>query len=352
MATPQLRQTSRLMQLTTPLGPDAVVINGLSGSESISGIYCFKVDLLASQGPEFTDVMSLLGKPVGVTLETNGEPRYFHGIVNRIATGPRSKGFWHYTAEVVPWLWLLTQRAGCRIFQNLTVPDIVKKIFSEYKADYSDVVSFDDATTAGSHLSLDYCVQYRETDFNFVSRLMEQEGIYYYFQHAAKSHQLVFTDNDSLLQPISGKSTILYEADQGYGEREDVITRWERQYEIRSGKYSLRAHHFELPAKNLEMNEGKGLLELYDYPGEYATRFNKPDQPERLEKIYSEGEKLNKIRLQEEDLPRVIFEGASSCRTFVPAHIFNMDGRNLSNIILSPADNVTSAMINQFVLTS
>ena len=213
------------MQLTTPLGPDAVVINGLSGSESISGIYCFKVD--------------------------------FHGIVNRIATGPRSKGFWHYTAEVVPWLWLLTQRAGCRIFQNLTVPDIVKKIFSEYKADYSDVVSFDDATTAGSHLSLDYCVQYRETDFNFVSRLMEQEGIYYYFQHAAKSHQLVFTDNDSLLQPISGKSTILYEADQGYGEREDVITRWERQYEIRSGKYSLRAHHFELPAKNLEMNEGK-----------------------------------------------------------------------------------------------
>jgi type VI secretion system secreted protein VgrG len=222
MATPQLRQTSRLMQLTTPLGPDAVVINGLSGSESISGIYCFKVDLLASQGPEFTDVMSLLGKPVGVTLETNGEPRYFHGIVNRIATGPRSKGFWHYTAEVVPWLWLLTQRAGCRIFQNLTVPDIVKKIFSEYKADYSDVVSFDDATTAGSHLSLDYCVQYRETDFNFVSRLMEQEGIYYYFQHAAKSHQLVFTDNDSLLQPISGKSTILYEADQGYGEREDV----------------------------------------------------------------------------------------------------------------------------------
>ncbi|PYY16093.1 MAG: type VI secretion system tip protein VgrG [Acidobacteria bacterium] len=350
MATPLLRQENRLMELTTPLPANAVVINGISGSESISGLYRFKLDLLASQGPEFTDVMGLLGKPVGVSLQTYDKPRHFHGVVSRIATGSREKGFWHYTAEVVPWLWLLTQRAGCRIFQNLTVPEILKKIFDEYKDDYSDVVDYDDATTAGKHISLDYCVQYRETDFNFVSRLMEQEGIYYYFRHAGNSHQLVFTDNDSLLDHIPGKSTIQYQPDQGYAEREDVISRWERQYEVRSGKYSLRAHHFELPGKNLEMNDGNGFLELYDYPGEYASRFNKPEQ--RLDKIFSEGEKLNKIRLQEEDLPRVVFEGSSNCRTFSPAHIFNMDGRNLSSLILSPKDNLTVALVNEFVLTS
>lgn len=350
MATPQLKQKKRLMELTTPLAPDAVVINGFSGSESISGIYCFKLDLLASEGPELVDVMGLLGKPVGVSLQTDDTPRHFHGIVSRIATGAREKGFWHYRAEVVPWLWLLTQRAGCRIFQDLTIPDIIKKVLGEYKRDFSDVVSFDEATTAGNHISLDYCVQYRETDFNFVSRLMEQEGIFYFFQHEKNSHKLIFTDNDQLLTRIPGKSTILFQPDQGYAEREGVITHWERQYEVRTGKYTLRAHHFELPSKSLEENEGNGFLEVYDYPGEYASRFNKPEM--RLDKMSSEGEKLTKIRLQEEHLPAVVFQGSSNCRTLLPAHIFNMDGRNLSNFVLSAKDNVTMAMINEFILTS
>lgn len=350
MASPQLKQKNRLLELRTPLEKDAVVVNGFSGSEAISGLYRFKLELLANS--EMTDVMGLLGKPVGVSMQTDGDPRHFHGIVSRIATGPREKGFWHYSADVVPWLWLLTQRAGCRIFQDKSIPDIITAIFNEYNNGYSDVVSYDNSTTPANHIPLDYCVQYRETDFNFVSRLMEQEGIYYYFDHSENGHKLVFTDTDTFLDEIDGKSTVLYQAEQGYGEREDVVTHWSREYAIRPRKYLLRDHHFELPGKNLEVSEGReGLLEIYDYPGEYAARFNQPEK--RIAEVNDEGEKLVKVRLQEEELPGVVFEGTSNCRNFSIARTFNLDARNLSSFVFADKQTaINLVMMNQFILTS
>ncbi len=312
----QLKQDARLLELTTPLGPDALVINGLSGSESLSGLFRFRLDLLAPAKNSIT-AKQLLKQPVAVSILSEGDRiRYFHGIVSRLSAGGREERFQHFQAEVVPWLWLLSQRSDCRIFQNKSVPEILKAVFDAagFK-DYKD-------NTKGDHISLDYCTQYRETDINFVSRLMEQDGIFYFFEHAKDKHTLIFADDASVFGDIPSPNEVLYEAEGGMGEREDVVTHWTGEGEIRPRKYVLRDHNFQLPSKDLEVSLGDGDLEMYDYPGEYAQRFNAPDA--RLGQVQSEGEKLDRIRLEEEELPGRIFEGSSSCRQFVSGCKFKL----------------------------
>jgi len=360
MATPQLKQENRLLQLKSPLEADRFVLNGFSGSESLSGLFRFKLDLLAAGYAE-VDVLSLYGKPVRVTMQDGSQPRYFNGIISRISAGGtqytknRERAYQSYTAEVVPWLWLLTQRAGCRIFQNLSVLDIITSIFEEYKigiegskeTDFGDLVDYRDTTT-GTHISLDYCVQYRETDFNFVSRLMEQEGISYYFDHTAEGHTMILRD-DSLFPAIDGNATVRF-AEFGYGEREDTISRWEHQWTVRPSRYRLRDYHFELPGKekDLEVDEGgfsgekDSLLEIYDYPGEYTARFNKTG--ERLGDIHGEGAKFVKVRMQEEELFKATYEGSSNCRRFSVGHNFKRE---------DPSETGALALVNnEFTLVS
>src|SRR5215469_4161153 len=329
MATSQIRQKDRLLELKSPIAPSALVINGLSGSEALSSLFCFRMELLG-YGVSESDALNLRGKAFSVSMRTNTqESRYFHGIVRQMVVrrGDPVAGsrFRQFHAEVVPWLWLLTQRAGCRIFQDVTVPEIIKKIFEEYKGAFSDVVKYEDATTAGKHLPLDYCVQYRETDFNFVSRLMEQEGIFYYFEHDDQGHKLVFTDTTTLLPRIPGKSEILFEPQQGYGEREDVVTHWEHQWSMHPAKYTMRDHHFELPGDPLEVSDESddGFLEIYDYPGDFTARFNKPG--ERLDKVKDEGARLVRLRFEEEHRTGYGYGGSSTCRNFSSGHFFKLN---------------------------
>jgi len=340
MAIPQLKQKDRLLELKTPLAPDALVINGLSGSEALSSLFCFRMELLGNGASE-SDALNLRGKPFTVRMRSSQGVRYFHGIVRQMVAkrgGSNGRNFRQFHAEVVPWLWLLTQRAGCRIFQDLTVPEILKKIFGEYKSAFSDVVKYEDATTGGKHLPLDYCVQYRETDFNFVSRLMEQEGIFYYFEHDDQGHKLIFTDSTTLLPHVSGKSEILFQPEQGYGDREDVVSEWEHQWSVHPSKYTLRDHHFELPGDTLEVSDQSegGLLEIYDYPGDYTARFNKPG--ERLTKIKDEGQKLASLRYSEEHHGGYGYGGSSTCRSFCAGHFFKIHDPNdkygMGNILL------------------
>src|SRR5262249_600253 len=135
--------------------------------------------------------LDLVGQPVtwAVQVPDRG-PRYFNGVVSRFSAGGRGdRGFRAYRAEVVPWLWFLTQTADCRIFQNQTVPEIVEALFAEYRfQDYKP-------SLRRSYGKWDYCVQYRETAFAFVSRLLEHEGIFYFFLHENGKHTLVLGDS-------------------------------------------------------------------------------------------------------------------------------------------------------------
>jgi len=299
MAATELLQDLRLLELTTPLGANKVVINGLAGAEAISRPFQYKLELLVERSGGEIKAKDLLGKAVSVSLLQDEGKRHFHGIVSRMVSLPRDSRFFHYRAEVVPWLWLLTLKSESRIFQDKSVVDIIKEVFNELKSSFPDV-SYRDATT-GNHIPLDYCVQYRETDFNFVSRLMEQEGIFYFFEHSQNKHTLVFGDSNSAIANCPGGSQILYH-EGGFGEREGIISSWQEGVELRSGKYTYRDHHFQLPGKTLEVSEqtqdtSTSSLEFYDYPGQYALRFKNPDQ--RLGEVHPEGEKLVKGRLDE-----------------------------------------------------
>src|SRR5215475_14369824 len=169
-------QINRRIAITTPLGEDALLLRGFTGTEAISELFHFDLDLLSEN--ESVTFQDLVGKNVTLRIfDTEGEERYWNGFVSRFSQGAQDRRLTSYHAEVVPWLWFLTRTADCCIFQNKTAPEIIKTIFED--------LGFKDFALRlqGSFVQRDYCVQYRETDFNFVSRLMEEEGIFYFFEH-------------------------------------------------------------------------------------------------------------------------------------------------------------------------
>ena len=179
----------RLLELKVGSADEKLLlINGLGGHESVSSLFSFSLDLM-SEKPSDVKPDDLLGQNTTITLNRDGgAPRFFNGIVSRFSMTGRDERFTYYHAEVVPWLWLLTRTSDCRIFQDMTVPDIVKKILNDMGfRDIKDSLS-------RTYTKWDYCVQYRETDFYFISRLMEQEGIFYYFTHETGKHTLVLGD--------------------------------------------------------------------------------------------------------------------------------------------------------------
>ena len=175
-------QENRYIAIETPLGKDVLLLAGFSGTEGISHLFHFDLNLLSENHDIAFD--GIVGKNVTLSIIlADGSKRYFNGIISGFSherSGGESESdlfLSSYSAKMVPWLWLLTQTADSRIFQNLSVPDIIEKIFSEKGLlDYR-------ISLHGTYEKRDYCVQYRETDFNFVSRLMEDEGICYFFEH-------------------------------------------------------------------------------------------------------------------------------------------------------------------------
>lgn len=327
MATTEITQELRLLELKTPLGANTLLINTLEASEEISGLFQFQLDMLADVDTKI-QARSLLGKAVCISMLDNDngdDKRYFHGIVSHVSQGPREERFQHYHAVVVPWLWLLTLNHQSRIFQDKTVVEIVKAVFDDLKSSFPDI-NYRDATTA-DHTALDYCVQYRETDFHFVSRLMEQDGIFYFFEHTDSKHTLVLADSNSVFTPCPGNSTVLY-FEGGFGEREGTINYWEQQISFRSGKFSMRDHHFQLPTKSLEVMESSkdqsasASLEVYKYPGQYALRFKNPEQ--RLGQVEKEGDKLVRIHMEEEEMQARILSGGSTRRNLRVGNKFSL----------------------------
>ena len=332
-------QASRPLTVSTPLGPDDLLVTGLTGREAISQLFRFQLELLAENG---TDVPfeSLLGQSITVGLNLPDEDyRPINGICIRVSQGAQDDTFTSYSMEIVPRLWLLTKRAQSRIFQHLSVPDILKQVLTGLD------VSFE---LQGTFQPRDYCVQYRETDFNFASRLMEEEGIYYFFKHSEGGHTMVLANTPQSHPDLPGDSTLIYELPSGGNWVTDRVMTWEKLQDLRSGKYTLWDHCFELPHKHLEVTKtiqgsatvgtvthqlqvgGNGNLEIYDYPGEYAQRFdgvNKGggDQPQDIQNIFTDNQRTDGIRMQEEALPSLVIHAGSSYRHLVSGYKFSLD---------------------------
>src|SRR5271166_1430937 len=302
-------QDDRLIAIATPLGDDVLLLQGFTGHEGISRLFSFHLDLLSDNNAiSFDDIVGQ-NVTISVTLADQSQ-RYFNGFVSRFAQSGSDVGFTHYQMEVVPWLWFLTRNADCRIFQNMKVPDIIQQIFSD--AGFSDFKS----SLTGTYDPREYCVQYRETDFNFVSRLMEQYGIFYFFEHQNGKHILVLGDSESVHQPCPKQSTAHYSVSPG-DLSEDIVTGWQMEQELRTGKYSLTDYNFETPSANLFADEptvvnvgGNSKFEIYDYPGEYLNR--------------SQGKTLAGVHMQEEEASHLVANGSSDCRAFTSGYKFTL----------------------------
>ncbi|HKV24489.1 MAG TPA: type VI secretion system tip protein TssI/VgrG [Candidatus Acidoferrum sp.] len=306
-------QDDRIIAIDTPLGKDVLLLHSFAAQESISRLFRISADLLSENAS--VDFTKIIGQRVTVSWKVaDGSKRYFNGFVSRFAQTGMDERFTHYHAEIVPWLWLLTRTADCRIFQNMTIPDIVAKVFKD--RGFGDFRN----SLQGDFEQREYCVQYRETDFNFVSRLMEQYGIFYFFEHEQNKHTLVMGNKPSVHKPCPSQSKARVDFSSGvYSKEEDFIGAWNLEQEFRPGKYALTDYNFETPSTNLLANEntmfsvgGNDKYEVFDYPGEYVKK--------------AEGESRTQIRMQEEEAVHLIGVGSGNCRTFTSGYRFDLSG--------------------------
>jgi type VI secretion system secreted protein VgrG len=305
-------QTNRRIAISTPLGKDVLLLRGFTGAEAISQLFHFDLDLLSENDSiKFQDIV---GKNVTLRIfDATGAERQWNGFISRFSQSSQDRRFTAYRAQMVPWLWFLTRKSDCRIFQNQKVPDIVQKIFKELK--FQDV----ELRLYGDFVKRDYCVQYRETDFNFVSRLMEEEGIYYFFRHEKDKHVLILANDPAAHEPCPGQETARYEFHgAGVTYDEDLVSEWRYQEEFRSGAWAQTDYNFETPSTSLAVTvNGKNPYEIYEYPGEHRIR--------------SDGDKLARIRLQEQTVPSAVTQGAGWCRHFTSGFQFTLQNHYRSD---------------------
>jgi type VI secretion system secreted protein VgrG len=268
----------------------------------------FRVDLMLTSDDKDIAFADVVGKPGVLKLVTDGsEPRFLHGIVARFRHGEDGKKLTTYQATLVPKLWRLQHRHDSRIFQAMTVPAIIAQVL-----DGAGVTDHRSALT-GSYSPREYCVQYRESDLAFICRLMEEEGIYYFFEHAEDKETLVLGDAVSAPAPIASPDSLAYKGTLGALAHGESVSRFSSWEEVRPGKVTLTDYNFKKPSLSLLSSTSGKLdadLELYDYPGEY-------DLP-------GDGSGLAKVRLEEAGARRAVGEGQSGCVRLTPGYTFSL----------------------------
>ncbi|TPL88532.1 type VI secretion system tip protein TssI/VgrG [Mesorhizobium sp. B2-3-12] len=233
----------RATVLQTPVGADVLTFTHLVGRDEISRCFAYTVGFV-SKSREI-DPLKMLGGVVSVEGESDPK-RWFSGLVSDFKLTRIEDRLAYYEASVRPWLWFLGNTTDCRIFQNMTAVEIIEKIFSKY-----GIAKFE-KRLQGSYPSREYCVQYDESDLDFVQRLLEHEGIFYFFEHDEGKHTLVLCDTMSKLKAAPGYDKVLYNF-EGHGSRRDVeyITEWIPGSAVRPGAYVHTDYDFEKPGADL-----------------------------------------------------------------------------------------------------
>jgi type VI secretion system secreted protein VgrG len=278
----------------------------------------FEVDLTFACEDANIQPDDVLGKSALLTmLGAGGEDRHVHGIVSRFVQGDSGRKLTAYELTIVPKAWRLQLRHDVRIFQELAAPDIIKKVLEG-----AGLASGDDfrLTLQGTYKSREYCVQYRESDWAFVCRLMEEEGIAWHFEHSDHGHVLVLADRSSAYGSIVGNASILFRPPMGALVDEEHISKIHHVGQVRPGKVSLRDFDFVKPtllpegSANASGENANTDLELYDYTGIYEITADG----------FADGAALAKIRLEEQRADRLRCDGESSSQRLVPGFTFTL----------------------------
>lgn len=259
----------RQITVTTPLGPDALKFARMEGEDRVNG--CFEFTLVMVSEDTEIDAARILGEPV--TVKVGSETvRHFHGFVAAFGLREFRDGLAHYVATVRPWLWFLSTNTDCRIFQNKSVVEIIEEVFSDYPN-----ATFDNRLQE-SYPPREYCVQYDESDLDFVQRLMEHEGIFYFFEYADGAHKLVLADSNAKLAPVPGFETVPFQPDTSPTRDEhDFVTHWEPVQAVMPAAYAHTDFDFEKPAADLMARSDQAIGhslddgEHYAHPGAHLT---------------------------------------------------------------------------------
>jgi type VI secretion system secreted protein VgrG len=307
---PQMTQEHRLLSVTTPLGEDVLLLTAFRGREELSRLFHYELDFISEK--DDIAAKDLVGHRICWCVQNlpGDKRRYFHGVVSRFgAQDIDPRGVRRYRAEVVPALWFLTRSSDCRIFQNKTVPEIVETVFADFGiTDYKLHVK-------GVHPKREYCVQYRETAFDFLSRLLEEEGICYFFANTADTQVLTLADQNGFFVDCE-EEAVEYRPGSA-PQRFLAVTAWEHQFTYPSGKWSQTDYNFETPDTSLLSSAATvvnlkdvGKYERFDYPGGF---------------LQAAGSKNStKLRMEEEETPYNQVHGTSLCRSFVPGGKFKL----------------------------
>ncbi|MEO7254967.1 MAG: type VI secretion system tip protein TssI/VgrG [Casimicrobium sp.] len=300
----------RLVDIITPLG-DSVWFRQMTGTEALS--IPFELDVVLHSKTSGLQAKAVLGKDFTLKVETEkgAGVRPFNGICTRFASAGREGEHLVYTAKLRPWLWIASRRSDCRIFQKKSVPTIVSDVLAKYGFPLTKKLT-------RSYREWEYCVQYQETDMNFVMRLMEEEGIYFYFQHAEGSHTMVMIDDMSQHPPLAGKPSIKYfGADAATVANEEHFNSWLLREEIDSGEYFSDDYDFEHPKADLKVKRTgprghtHDKYQHYEWPGGY-TKLSDGDNyaTTGLQTLQSEFERC---------------QGHTTVRTMAPGYLFSLE---------------------------
>jgi len=331
-------QDNRSVKVTSPPGSGEMVFAHMSHVEQISQPFHCEVGLLSESGD--LDPDKILGKPLVVSLATTGATpvRHFHGVVTEFEQTGYDDRFHQYRAVMRPWFWLLTRMADCRVFQNKTVPEIFKEVCEQLE--FKDV-----DLRLGTYQPLEYCVQYRETDFNFLSRLLEHEGIFYFFEHSADKHVMVLSDDVSHCKSISGYDSVPFYPASGQGatpRERDHIQTWSFQKSFLPATFSSRDYNYEKPTpipegtSSISRPYENSAYQIYDFPAGADVIISR------------DVERLAKIRVQELQAPQMVARGSGDAAGLATGHLFKLTGHprdslDIQYLITSTAIDLSAA---------
>jgi type VI secretion system secreted protein VgrG len=304
-------QSTRQFAIATPLADDVLLFKNLTYREELGRPFEMEIELLSDD--HAIDANDLLGQNVTVRCELpnlEGKTRYFNGVVASFSQGATEEGQAAYRMSVVPWLWFLTRSSDCRMFQNMTAVEIIKQVFRDF-----GFTDFRENLT-GEYRTWEYCVQYRETAFAFVSRIMEQEGVYYYFEHEDGVHTMVMIDDAASHETYPDYEKIEFRPFDRVLADSELIHEFSVTREVQPGAYAQTDYDFAKPTKNLESKSAAnrehelGEFELFDFPGEYVEA--------------TEGDRYSSVRLDEHQSRFEVARGSGDTRGVATGRTFEL----------------------------
>lgn len=310
---PKLSQDKRVGSFSCVLGKDKLAVTKFEGSEGLSELFEYRLELVSNDSD--IDLDKLLGTKCSLELQSrhDGVKRTFSGVLVEAEWVGRDHDLRYYEVVLRPWFWLLKRTQDCRIFKDTTVPEIVDQVIGEHG------FMTHEWRKSGSYPQLEYCVQYRESDFDFLSRLLEEYGVYYFFEHSDGDHRLVLADSMSAHQPkLAGASVEFAAVDKQDNVAKDRLNEWSENRRLRTGKVTLDDYDYEKPSTDLQTDRTAsskyqhGKLELFDYPGRYVDK--------------GDGTNLANVRLEALQAADKRFIARGDAVTCCPGFTITLDG--------------------------